>query len=135
MSQATRRAAREIAFQVLYHRSKLGVTPYGEDLLIQSIQTNKKQYSYCTYLIQHTWDNLDQIDSVIEKHLINWKQSRLSDSLNALLRLGIFELLFEKEIDGKVILNETLEICKKYVDEKATKMCNGVLHAVYQSLG
>lgn len=134
MSQPTRRTAREIAFQVLYHRAKLGITPYGEDLLIQSIENNKKLHAYCKYLIQQTWDNLDQIDSVIEKYLINWKQSRISDSLNALLRLSVCELLFEHDIEGKIILNEAIEICKKYVDEKATKMCNGVLHSVYQKL-
>lgn len=134
MSQPTRRTAREIAFQVLYHRSKLGITPYGEELLIQSIESDKKQLAYCNYLIRQTWENLDQIDSIIEKYLINWKQSRLSDSLNALLRLSVCELLFEPDIDGKIILNEAIEICKQYVDEKATKMCNGVLHAVYQKL-
>lgn len=104
----------------------------GEENLFAEHPLAEKYADFCRDLIDTTWRELDKIDDTIQGHLINWRQARISESLNALLRVATCELLFFPDTDGKVVLNEAIEICRKYVDNQATKILNGVLHAIWQ---
>ncbi len=129
----TRRNARILAFQITYHRTKIGIQREGEELLFANTSLTSKHREFCRKLIDTTWKEQDKIDLVIQRYLKNWKQTRITDTLNALLRVGTCELLFFPETDGKIVFNETIEICRHYVDERATKLCNGVLHTIWQN--
>ncbi|MGK0288917.1 MAG: N utilization substance protein B [bacterium] len=131
MGKSSRRQARELAVKIFYQRVKIGVNFLGEALLYQEEELDADKRQFCELLVQKTWENLPQIDQHIQENLINWKQSRLSETLNTLLRLSIGEILYLKT-DGKVVLNEALEICREYVDENAVKICNGLLNAVWK---
>ncbi|MCP4753411.1 MAG: transcription antitermination factor NusB [Proteobacteria bacterium] len=132
MSNPTRRQARTLAFQIIYHRAKIGIHQEGEKLLFENASLSGKHRDFGCELIDTAWRELNKIDSTIQRHLINWKQTRISDALNALLRISTSELLFFPETDGRVVFNEAIEICRSYVDERATKILNGVLHAVWE---
>ena len=134
MTIATRRKAREIAFLTIYQREKIGISTEGEVLLIKNEKLHKKHKHFMKQLICVTWNHLEEIDKKIQEKLENWRQSRLNSSLNALLRIGVCELILMKETEGKVVINECIEICKKYVGESAVKLCNGVLNAVWKDL-
>lgn len=133
MQISNRRRARILAFQTLYQRNKIGIHPEGEERLFAEHPLAGKYAEFCRNLIDKTWQELAIVDSAIQSHLINWKQARISESLNALLRIATCELLYFSDTDGKVVLNESIEICRKYVDNQATKILNGVLHAVWQA--
>ncbi|MBU2644512.1 transcription antitermination factor NusB [bacterium] len=132
MSTSNRRKARILAYQTLYQRKKIGIQPAGEARLFLEHPLSDKYSEFCRQLIDTTWKELSTIDGTIQRYLINWKQTRISESLNALLRIATCELLFFPDTDGKVVLNEAIEICRSYVDSQATKILNGVLHAVWQ---
>ena len=132
MSKSSRRKARILAYQIIYNRQKLGVQSEGEALHSAFTRLSDEHRQFSQNLIDTTWRNLETIDHSIQTHLINWKQSRISLSLNALLRICICELLFYPDTDGKIVLNEAIEICKNFVDDRATSILNGVLHAVWQ---
>ena len=100
--------------------------------IIKESRLSKKEQDFSRNLIDTTWKNLVEIDQAIVKNLKNWKQTRLSETLNALLRISTCELLYFPKTDGKVVLNEAIEICKSYVGDQATKFCNGVLHTIWQ---
>lgn len=134
MPRPTRSKARILAFQIVYNRDKIGINQQGEDLLFRNSNLSKPYETFSQNLVNTTWQKLDEIDSAIKKHLINWKQTRISDTLNALLRVATCELLFFPETDSKVVFNEAIEICRNYVDEKATKLCNGTLHSIWQDM-
>lgn len=134
MPKPSRHQARVLAFQTIYSRHKLGINPKGESHLLIESGLQGKYKDFSQGLINATWERLSTIDGIIQKFLKNWKQHRISDSLNALLRIGIGELLHYKDTESKIIINEALEICKKFVDEKATKMCNGVLHSASKEI-
>ncbi len=134
MSRPTRSKARILAFQTVYNRAKLGVNQQGEELLYKNSKLSKPYETFSQSLADKTWQKLSEIDSAIKQHLINWKQTRISDTLNALLRIATCEILFFPETDSKVVFNEAIEICRNYVDEKATKLCNGVLHSIWQDM-
>ncbi len=134
MPRPTRSKARILAFQIVYNRDKIGINQQGEDLLFKNSNLSKPYETFSQSLVETTWQKLGEIDSAIKKHLINWKQTRISDTLNALLRVATCEILFFPKTDSKVVFNEAIEICRNYVDEKATKLCNGTLHSIWQDM-
>ncbi len=132
MPISSRRQARILAYQTLYQRKKIGVHPTGEALLLGANPLAEKYSDFCHELIETTWKELITVDETIQRHLLNWKQTRISESLNALMRIATSELLYFPDIDGKIVLNEAIEICRSHVDTQATKILNGVLHAIWQ---
>lgn len=134
MPKPSRHNARILAFRILYSRSKVGISADGEDKVFEEAGLTSKYQEFSKNLIEGTWQELDKIDSIIQKKLKNWKQTRIADTLNALLRVSIGELLIFPETESKIIINEALEICKEYVDAKATRICNGVLHSAAEEI-
>ncbi len=80
-------------------------------------------------------ENLVVIDKCIETGLVGWKAARLSTVAKSVIRLAIYELMFLEDIPAKVSINEAIELSKKYDDEKAYMLVNGVLNAAAESLG
>lgn len=83
---------------------------------------------YVTGILKGVNVNLEKIDSEIEKYLVNWKLNRLSKIDLAILRIAIYEILFEEEIPDKVSVNEAIELAKKYSEDKSTSFINGILN-------
>ena len=79
-------------------------------------------------------DNKDEIDSIIGEHAHGWKTERLGRVSRAVLRLGVYELMYEKDIPASVTINEAVELAKKFDDEKARPFINGVLNSVKNAL-
>ncbi len=71
-------------------------------------------------------EKMNEIDSVIEKHLKDWKINRLGKTDKAILRLSTYELMYY-DTPKIVCINEAIELAKKYSDEKIVKLINGVL--------
>lgn len=80
--------------------------------------------------IQAIFENLNHIDEIISKYLINWSFERISYLERSLLRLGTYELIFEPNIPIEVTLDEMIEIAKKYGTEESGKFINGVLDRI-----
>ncbi len=80
-------------------------------------------------------ENLLVIDKCIEDSLVGWKAARLSTVSKAVARLSVYELMFIEDIPAKVSINEAVELSKKYDDEKAYMLINGVLNAAAEALG
>lgn len=79
-------------------------------------------------------ENLLVIDKCIENTLVGWKTARLSTVSKAVVRLAVYELMFLPDIPAKVSINEAIELSKKYDDEKAYMLVNGVLNAAAEEL-
>ena len=72
------------------------------------------------------------VDNIANKYLKDWDIKRLSLPDQAILRMGIYELLYTDTPDI-VAINEAVELSKKYSDDKVKNMINGVLDKVYHS--
>lgn len=72
-------------------------------------------------------ENKNEIEASIEKHLKNWTLDRISKLDLCILRLGVTEMIYVENIPKKVSINEAVNLCKKYVDDKSGKFINGVL--------
>lgn len=77
-------------------------------------------------------DNIEKIDELANSFLENWNISRLGYTDQAILRMGIYEILKTNTPDIACI-NEAIELSKEYSDDKVSKMINGVLDKVYHS--
>ncbi len=75
-------------------------------------------------------ENKEKIDEVANKYLKDWKMSRLGLTDQAILSMGIYELLYT-DTPEVVAINEAVELAKKYSDDKVKNMINGVLDKVY----
>ncbi len=130
MKAPPRRKARIAALQILYSRSQAGISHQGERLIGLEANLKEEGLAFARSLVTRAWADLNEVDRFIQEALQEWRQERLSSSLNALLRLAVSELLYWPETDAKVIFNEALDLCKSYVDPEATSLVNGLLHRV-----
>ena len=77
-------------------------------------------------------DNIEKIDELAKSFLENWNISRLGYTDQAILRMGIYEIL-KTDTPDIACINEAIELSKEYSDDKVSKMINGVLDKVYHS--
>ena len=81
-----------------------------------------------------TWEKVAQCDETITGSTIRWQFSRLSPVDRSILRLAVYQLKFCPEIPPKVVINEAIELAKRYSTEKSGPFVNGVLDAVLKKL-
>lgn len=81
-----------------------------------------------------TWAQVAEYDKLITDSTIRWQFSRLSPVDKSILRLAVHQLLSCPEIPPKVVINEAIEMAKKFSTEKSGPFVNGVLDAVLKRL-
>ena len=81
-----------------------------------------------------TWENLQRCDELIAACAIKWRLSRLSPVDKSILRLAVYQMKFCPDIPPKVVINEAIELGKKFSSEKSSGFINGVLDAVLKKL-
>ena len=81
------------------------------------------------------YENIEQIDELIDKNLVGWSAKRISKVSRAIMRLSVCEMLYSEDLPVGVIINEAVEISKKYATNEDASDVNGVLGAVAKVLG
>lgn len=74
----------------------------------------------------------DKIDNLANKYMNDWSIDRIDKTGAAILRMAIYELMYT-DTPEVVVINEAIELSKKYSDEDVTKMINGVLDSIYHN--
>ena len=77
-----------------------------------------------------TWEHLEACDEWITSAVIRWQFSRLSPVDKGILRLSVYQLRFCRDIPPKVVINEAIELAKKFSGDKSSGFVNGVLDAL-----
>jgi N utilization substance protein B len=126
-----RRKARELALKLLYQHDLSGAFP--EDVL-EGTELFRGETpaaaDYAREIFLGAAGSLPEIDRLIRGHSRRWKLNRIAAIDRNILRLAVFELLKHPEIPAAVIINEALEIARKYSDDEAPKFVNGVLDGI-----
>lgn len=78
-------------------------------------------------------ENISKLDKTIEKAAPEWPIEQIAVIDKTILRLSVYELLFNKEIPPKVVINEAVELAKSYGSESSSKFINGVLGTLFKS--
>lgn len=83
--------------------------------------------------VRHLVEKIEDIDAAIQKHAPLWKIDEMAKIDVAILRLAVWELMFEKETPKKTVIDEAVELAKEFGNEKAPAFINGVLGRIYDS--
>ena len=76
----------------------------------------------------------EAIDAYITKYATEWPLDQITIVDRNILRIGVYELIFNDEIPAKVAINEAIEIAKTFGSESSGKFVNGVLGAIYKDI-
>ncbi len=135
-----RRLSREFAFRLLYQHNANGLLRSGcEGKISEKYFESLKETDdgealpdtkFFEELAAGVFENIEEIDSQIENCSENWKISRMSPIDANIMRVAVFELLYMKDMDGAVSINEAIEIARKYGTEKSGAFINGVLDKI-----
>ena len=79
------------------------------------------EYEYITESVEGVLGNLHKIDEIIIKNLVNWRINRLSYVDRAIIRFAVYELYYD-DIAHEIVINEALNLTRKYSDEGDNKM-------------
>lgn len=85
-------------------------------------------------LIAGVLDNIKEIDRYITKYATEWPLDQITIVDRNILRIGVYELVFDEEIPAKVAINEAIEIAKTFGSDSSGKFVNGVLGAIYKKM-
>ena len=129
-ASGSRRHARELALQALYG-SEVGKRAPDEMLTETLSRTEASEYrAFVRDLVMGTLENRDESDAIIAPLLEGWTLERLPTIDRILLRMSVFELRHRKETPPPVVINEAVELAKKFSTEDSGRYVNGVLGRV-----
>ncbi len=130
-----RRAARECALQMLYEYD-VGRLSQMEILATfwEMNEHPKKVREFANQLFEGSVGRLKEIDRTIQQHTKNWRLSRMAAVDRNILRLAVYEFLSDSKTPGTVVINEALEIAKKFSTHESAQFVNGILDSIKKDL-
>lgn len=135
---ASRRKARILAFQAIYAWDSSGGKAEGI-LDFNWLEEDKRASlddevaTFARLLIAGTLENIEAVDAAINSHLQNWSFERLKRVDLAVLRIGAYSLLFQRDIPAQITIDEAIEIAKEYGSEDSYRFINGVLDGIWKT--
>jgi N utilization substance protein B len=126
-----RRKARAFALQALYEIDSAGRNP--EEVVIRLLADKRLSEDNITFireLVNGVIRNRDELDGNIKRFAPAWPIKQLSLLDRNILRLAIFELLFDNKAPIKVVINEAVELAKAFGSDNSARFINGVLSSV-----
>ena len=124
----SRSSAREYALMVVYSND---VNPESSEIIPDTEESlSEKDRLFANLLVSSVSENLATIDKNIAKYLKNWSINQLNIVDKSILRLAIAEFTYsEDSSEKKIIIDEAVELAKKYGGENSYRFINGILNA------
>lgn len=128
----TRRLSRELALQVLFQQEFASQTvEAGLETFRRSFDATPEVWGYALDLLKGVEKNRATIDDVIQKCSAHWKLKRMALVDLTIMRIATFELKFTSEsVPPAVVINEAIEISKKYGTVDSAAFVNGILDQI-----
>lgn len=124
----TRVEAREILMQAVFQMdAQEDQSTELLELFIKDKKPGVKQGEYIKTSFQNIKDNLTEIDGIINEFSTNWKTNRMPKADLAILRVAVYELNHNEDIPNAVIINEAVNLAKKFSGADSKKFINGIL--------
>jgi transcription antitermination protein NusB len=128
--------ARDAAVQFLYQCEAEKIyyfTPNHFDVFISHYHVDARVKPYTQHLAQIVLEQLPKLDELISQSSKNWSVSRMAITDRVILRLCVAELLEKKE-PPKAVMNEAIDLAKKYGTEHSGSFVNGIIDAIYETI-
>jgi len=130
-----RRQARALTVQVLFHME------FGQDdpeesfrLISENFDSPPEILDFSRQQVLGIWKNREDLDKLISQASKHWRLERMSRVDRNILRVGVFEMLFMKDIPPKVSIDEAVELGKTFGTEESGAFINGILDNIYNAL-
>ena len=135
MTDSPRRRARELVLQSLYAEQCGGAKP-TEDFrnIVGEEKLPERARTYARQLLKLVYEHQDWADSRIEELVQNWVLSRIAAVDLNILRMAMVELEYVVDVPVKVVLNEAIELAKKFSTNESSSFVNGVLDKFVQQM-
>ncbi|MBQ3879801.1 MAG: transcription antitermination factor NusB [Oscillospiraceae bacterium] len=138
----SRRSARELALHMAFEMHFTGenyralmesrltpeeFTEFAKEDRLYNVLPDERDREYIARLLGGVDAHMPELDGYIEKYSVGWKFERLSNIVIALLRIAMYEILYEQDTPNSVAINEAVELCKRYDTQEAAAFLNGIL--------
>ncbi len=126
----TRSELREKAMVILYQIDilKSNKCEYNvENLITENLEVDNEFVRNLVYGVE---THLEQLDELANSNMKDWSIKRIDKTGAAILRIGLYEILYEEDTPNIVAINEAVELAKKYSDDNVRKIINAVLDKV-----
>jgi N utilization substance protein B len=131
-----RRKAREVALQFLYQldlRGEDDPRPLAEEFWARH-PVDPATRAFADALVRGTKDDQPKADALIAQYAEHWDLSRMAVVDRNILRLAVHELLSAPAVPPKVVINEAIEIAKKFGTAESSRFINGLLDRIHREL-
>ena len=140
-----RRKSRVLALQYLFSRDfqamegdeqtseadfEVFFDSFAGELFGKNAAAGKKALPYARHLVRGIRDHRKEIDARLAEYSHNWRVVRMSSVDRNILRIAVFEMRAGQDAPAQVVINEALEIAKRYSVEESVPFINGILDAV-----
>ena len=128
-----RRLAREYALQTLYITDAASMSASEAGVYVNNFYNNLEEdtFPFCKDLVIGTFANKSKIDKILSSYAKNWSVDRMSSVDRCILRMATYEIVFSKDLAPvPAIIDEAIELSKKYSTDKSGKFINGLLDRI-----
>ena len=128
---SSRRRSREMAIQVLY-QVDMAQSDLAEALRLfcEHFKAPESIRDFAFELARGAYEHREEVDSLIKRFSEHWRLERMPTVDRNILRLAIYELLYQPDIPAKVSINEAVDLGKKYGSEDSGSFINGILDRI-----
>jgi N utilization substance protein B len=132
---ASRRKSREFAMQMLYQWEICGYTPAQvEAIFFANQRANPEVERFARDLFEGAVNDIDRLDRLVRQHADNWRLERMAAVDRNILRVALYELLHHLETPAAAVINEALEIARRFSTGDSVEFVNGVLDGIRKEL-
>lgn len=126
----TRREIREQVFKMLFRVEFYNQEEMSEQIALcedDACDWKEKDKTYIFEKVEKISEKIDEIDAKINEVSEGWKTGRMGKVDLTLIRLAVYEMLYEEDVPAKVAINEAVELAKQYGTDNSPSFVNGVL--------
>ncbi|MBO4707808.1 MAG: transcription antitermination factor NusB [Elusimicrobiaceae bacterium] len=128
-----RRLAREYALQTLYIADAASMSVSEAGVYVNNFYSNLEEdtFPFCKDLVTGTFTNKSKIDKILSSYATNWSVDRMSSVDRCILRMATYEIVYSADkAPVPAIIDEAIELSKKYSTDKSGKFINGLLDRI-----
>lgn len=133
----SRHRSREAALKILYQADLLKEEDTGK--LAKELWKDKNapnaDRDFTDSLVKGVMGELEEIDTKLNAAMENWEPERLGYMERAILRIGVYELIYSSDAPDNVVIDEAIELAKSYCDPRSQGFINGVLDRMMKDRG
>jgi N utilization substance protein B len=132
---SSRRKSREFAMQMLYQWEICGYTPTQvQATFFANQKADAEVEGFARDLFEGAVANIEQLDRLVREHAEHWRLERMAAVDRNILRVALYELLCHSETPAAAVINEALEIARRFSTGDSVEFVNGVLDGVRKTL-